>query len=65
MATENLTPLRRARIQHAVLTCLDHGYINKAVGVERLCARLGVSPAHAWAIVDGEDYTVPASAFAA
>jgi hypothetical protein len=48
------TPLRRARVQHNILSCLENGIITKAYAAHKLVTRLGVSFRHAEMIVDGE-----------
>ena len=49
-----ITALRAARIQHAILSALENGIIDKEEAVSRLSARLGFSKTLAQAIVDGE-----------
>ena len=50
---EGITPLRAARIQHAIMSALDNGLIDKDQAEARLHARLEFSTSLARAVVDG------------
>jgi hypothetical protein len=51
---EGMTILRAARIQHAILSGLENGLIDKDGAVERLRRRLGFGTDAAEAIVEGD-----------
>lgn len=52
---EGVTPLRAARIQHAVLVCFENGLIDERNAALRLHRRLGFPMSRARSIVEGSD----------